>query len=145
MRQQAEGEKKKAEEERRLRVIIEKDSASVTDQLAKVFQRLGAVENKQKADKKEVKRLQNEVGFLVLTFEMLLLGAFLIDSVNSYTFSMFKFAQVKLSTEGMRVAAQAVEVVQSSLQNLESKLLKKVMFAISYLRAFDVYHTEFLL
>ena len=60
-RQRAEDEKKKAEEEKRLRLLLEKDSAAVKDQLAKVLQRLGALENRQKSDKKEVEQIRNEV------------------------------------------------------------------------------------
>ena len=60
-RQRAEDEKKKAEEEKRLRSLLEKDSVAVKDQLAKVLQRLEALESKQKSDKKEVERVRNEV------------------------------------------------------------------------------------
>lgn len=96
-RQRAESEKQKAEEEKRLKSILEKDSTTFKDQLAKVLQRLGAVENKQKVDKKEIERLRNEV---------------------------------KLSVEGMRVASQAVNEVQSSFKTLETGLLEKVNAAL---------------
>ncbi|KAI5066219.1 hypothetical protein GOP47_0018843 [Adiantum capillus-veneris] len=92
-RQRADSEKQRAEEEKRLKSLLEKDSTAFKDQMAKILQRLGAVENKQKADKKENERLRNEV---------------------------------KLSVEGMRVATQAVNAVQSSFQSLETNLLEKV-------------------
>eukprot|EP00250_Pteridium_aquilinum_P013266 c21240_g1_i1 orf=135-4172(+) len=110
-RQRAESEKKKAEEERRLRSILEKDSATIKDQLAKVLQRLGAVESKQKSDKKEIERVRNEV---------------------------------KLSVEGMRVASQAVDAIQSSFQTLENKLLEKVNAAFEEAHAASeaVHHVQ---
>ncbi|KAI5072205.1 hypothetical protein GOP47_0012311 [Adiantum capillus-veneris] len=100
-RQRADNEKQKAEEEKRLKSLLEKDSTTFKDQMAKILQRLGAVENKQKADKKENERLRNEV---------------------------------KLSAEGMRVATQAVNAVQSSFQALETNLLEKVNAAFEEAR-----------
>lgn len=60
-RLRAESERKKAEEEKALRLQIEKEGLSVKEQLARVLQRLDAVERNSKSDRLETDRIRGEV------------------------------------------------------------------------------------
>ncbi|KAG6557401.1 hypothetical protein Mapa_000670 [Marchantia paleacea] len=60
-RLRAESERKKAEEEKALRLQIEKEGLSVKEQLARVLQRLDAVERNSKSDRLETDRLRGEM------------------------------------------------------------------------------------
>lgn len=125
-RQRAEGEKKKVEEERKLRSMLEKDSTVFKDQLTKVLQRLGAVENRQKSDKKEVERMRNEVK---LSVEGVRAAAQVVDAMRSSFQSLENtlLEKVNAAFEEAHVASQAVKCVQSSLQSLENNAMKKGM------------------
>ncbi|BFI31259.1 hypothetical protein MPTK2_3g20010 [Marchantia polymorpha subsp. ruderalis] len=60
-RLRAESERKKAEEEKALRLQIEKEGLSVKEQLARVLQRLDAVERNSKSDRLETDRIRGEM------------------------------------------------------------------------------------
>ena len=60
-RQRADTEKKKTEAEKLLREKLEKENATVKEQLVQVLQRLGRVEERQTAGQEEVARIRSEV------------------------------------------------------------------------------------
>ncbi|MCO5572042.1 hypothetical protein L7F22_025793 [Adiantum nelumboides] len=124
-RQRADNEKQKAEEEKRLKSLLEKDSTTFKDQMAKVLQRLGAVENKQKADKKEIERLRNEVK---LSAEGMRAATQAVNAVQSsfQTLETSLLEKVNAAFEETRAAMQAVKHMQGSLQSMEQMAVKQV-------------------
>ena len=60
-RQRADTERKKTESEKFLREKLERENATVKEQLLQVFQRLGRVEESQTAGQEEVARIRSEV------------------------------------------------------------------------------------
>ncbi|MCO5577959.1 hypothetical protein L7F22_031796 [Adiantum nelumboides] len=124
-RLRADNEKQKAEEEKRLKSLLEKDSATFKGQLAKVLQRLGAVENKQKADKKEIERLRNEVK---LSAEGMRAATQAVNAVQSsfQTLETSLLEKVNAAFEETRAAMQAVKHMQGSLQSMEQMTVKQV-------------------
>ncbi|KAH7286322.1 hypothetical protein KP509_32G001100 [Ceratopteris richardii] len=132
-RQRAESEKEKAAEERRLRSQLEKDSSTFKDQMAKVLQRLGAVENKQRSDRKEIERLRTEVKISV---EGMHAASQAVNAVQSsiQIVESNLLGKVNAAFEEANNASKAVNVVQSNLQTLQSNLQDKVIEAFEEVR-----------